>query len=233
MYVVLAHLLKFRCVHAAKIRSFSLFSNKLERFLRRGSLIFTCGLTYVSHQLKIPNASNMRAVKPTMAMISPATYHAIANLRCFVSLLMRRSPLIASSKIKILESKINAYLKKVIIIVLVLIIVFAVFVSIVVTSRPKFLFAHGGHHSSAFGASVAVPYAEVLAHAVGAESTVLAAETWDEVGNDAADGEILHALAFAAHDLRDPLPKESRTFVHLTFVGTRSAAICLFPSHEL
>lgn len=33
IYVVLAHLLVFRCVHAAKIRSFSLFSNKLERFL--------------------------------------------------------------------------------------------------------------------------------------------------------------------------------------------------------
>lgn len=32
MYVVLAHLIMIKGVHAAKIRSFSLFSNKLERF---------------------------------------------------------------------------------------------------------------------------------------------------------------------------------------------------------
>lgn len=186
----------------------------------------------MSHQLKIPNASNMRAVKPTMAMMSPVTCQTIDNLRCFVSLLMRRNPPMASSKIKISVSKKSAYLKKVIIIVLVLIIVFAVFVSIIVTSRPKFLFAHGAHRSCTLGAGVAIPHAEVLAHAVGAETSVFAAETRDEIGDDAAYGEILHAPAIATHDLRDPLSEESRTFVHLTFVGTRSAAICLFPSHE-
>lgn len=114
---------------------------------------------------------------------------------------------------------------------LVLIIVFAVFVSIVVTSRPKLLFAHSGHRSGAFGAGAAVPDAEVLAHAMRTEAAVFAAETRDEIGDDAANGEILHALAIATHDLRDSLAKESRTFVHLTFIGALCAAVCLFPSH--
>ena len=109
---------------------------------------------------------------------------------------------------------------------------FAVFVSIAVTSRPKFLFALGGHRSGAFRAGVAIPHAEALAHAVGAEASVFAAETRDEIGDDAADGQVLHAPAIATHDLRDPLPEESRTFVHLTFVGARRAAVCLFLSHE-
>ena len=110
---------------------------------------------------------------------------------------------------------------------------FAIFVSIVVTLRPKFLFAHCDHRSGAFGAGVAIPHAEVLAHAMGAEASVFAAETRDEIGDDAADGEVLHAPTIATHDLRDPLSEESRTFVHLTFVGARRAAVCLFPSHEL
>lgn len=98
--------------------------------------------------------------------------------------------------------------------------------------RPEHLFTHGGHGSVAFRAGVAIPDAEILAHAMGAEAAVLTAETRDEISDDATDGEILHALAIAAHDLRDSLSEESRTFVHLTFVGARRATACLFPSHK-
>lgn len=60
-------------------------------------VIRTCGLAFVSYQLIIPNASNMRTMPQTVPMMSPVTCQAIDNLRCFVSLLMRRNPLTESS----------------------------------------------------------------------------------------------------------------------------------------
>lgn len=91
-------------------------------------------------------------------------------------------------------------------------------------SSPKILVARLFHAAATFGACVAIPDREFIAHALWAKAAVFGAEAGDNVCNDAAYSEGLNRAAMTAHDRRNALAEEAGTFVAIALIATLRAA---------
>lgn len=79
---------------------------------------------------------------------------------------------------------------------------------------------------------MSIPDADVVAATVEAEPANLTPVGWRYIGDDAPDYNILDGLAVWARHSRDLLTEETASFVNLSLIPTRAAAIFQFPSHK-
>ena len=103
---------------------------------------------------------------------------------------------------------------------------------ILASSRPELFFACGFHKAIAFGTSVPIPDADIVAATVETEPAHLAPIRWCHIGDDASDYNILDSLAVWARHGCDLLTEEAAPFINLSLIPTRGAAIFQFPSHK-
>ena len=97
--------------------------------------------------------------------------------------------------------------------------------------RPELFFARFFHLALTFRTGVLIPYPDVIATAVQAQTTYLTSVRWSHIGNNATDDDVLDGLAIRARHGRNFLTKETTAFIYLGFVATCLTVIFQFPCH--
>ena len=98
-------------------------------------------------------------------------------------------------------------------------------------SCPKLLFSCFFHFALAFRTGLAIPYSDVFAAALQAQTAHLASVGWSHVGNDTTHHDVLDGMAVWAEHGCNLLTEQATSLIHLSFISTGLAAIFQFPGH--
>ena len=100
-------------------------------------------------------------------------------------------------------------------------------------SCPKLFLSSFFHFSLASRTGLSIPYPDVIATALQAQTPHLAPVGWSDIGNDTTHNNVLYSMAVRTRHWCDLLAEQATSLIHLSLVPTGLTAIFQFPRHLL
>ena len=96
---------------------------------------------------------------------------------------------------------------------------------------PEVFFACVFHLALALGTRMHIPYSDIAAATLQAQTSRLTSERRSDIGNDASHNDILNAATVLTRHGRNLLIEHTTPLIHVGLISTRPAAIFQFYSH--
>ena len=106
------------------------------------------------------------------------------------------------------------------------------FVFLISFSCPKLFFSCWLHLALTLRTGVHVPFPDIVAAALQAQTACLTPVRWGYVGNDATHDNILDGLAVGTRHGCYLLAEQTTPLIHFGFISASLAAILQFPGHQ-
>jgi len=100
-------------------------------------------------------------------------------------------------------------------------------------SCPELFISSFFHFSLASRTGLSIPYPDVIATALQAQTPHLAPVGWSDIGNDTTHNNVLYSMAVRTRHWCDLLAEQATSLIHLSLVPTGLTAIFQFPGHLL